>query len=172
MKRGLFLAATMCAVSLMATDIDVQKQKAAAAELKKTMMGELKAKLNESPVAAVEFCSKNAIDITNSVAKKHNLNIKRVSEKNRNPINSADENDKKALAQFAENMARSGKPGEYVVVNGKYYEPLVTNEMCVVCHGKDANMASETAQKIKQLYPNDKAVGYGVGELRGAISVW
>ncbi|MCI4400185.1 MAG: DUF3365 domain-containing protein [Campylobacteraceae bacterium] len=172
MKRSLFLAATMCAVSLMATDIDVQKQKAAAAELKKTMMGELKAKLNESPVAAVEFCSKNAIDITNSVAKKHNLNIKRVSEKNRNPINSADENDKKALAQFAENMARSGKPGEYVVVNGKYYEPLVTNEMCVVCHGKDANMASETAQKIKQLYPNDKAVGYGVGELRGAISVW
>jgi hypothetical protein len=172
MKRGLFLAATMCAVSLMATDIDVQKQKAAAAELKKTMMGELKAKLNESPVAAVEFCSKNAMDITNSVAKKHNLNIKRVSKKNRNPINSADENDKKALAQFAENMARSGKPGEYVVVNGKYYEPLVTNEMCVVCHGKDANMASETAQKIKQLYPNDKAVGYGVGELRGAISVW
>lgn len=172
MTRGLFLAATMCAVSLMATDMDVQKQKAAAAELKKTMMGELKTKLNESPVAAVEFCSKNAMDITNSVAKKHNLNIKRVSEKNRNPINSADENDKKALAQFAENMARSGKPGENVVVNGKYYEPLVTNEMCVVCHGKDADIASETAQKIKRLYPNDKAVGYGVGELRGAISVW
>lgn len=172
MKRGLFLAAAICAVSLMATDMDVQKQKAAAAELKKTMMGELKAKLNEGPAAAVEFCSKNALDITNAIAKKHNLNIKRVSEKNRNPVNAADENDKKALAHFAENIKQSGKPGEYVVVNGKYYEPMVTNEMCVVCHGKDANMASETAQKIKQLYPNDKAVGYGVGELRGAISVW
>lgn len=158
--------------SVFAADSDFQKQKNAAMDLKKTLMGELKAKMNESPVAAVDFCSKNAMEITKAIAKKHGLNIKRVSEKNRNPQNVADENDKKALMQFAESLKQNGKPQSYVIVDNKYYEPLITNEMCIVCHGKDGVISKETKEKIKQNYPVDKAIGYGVGELRGAIVVW
>lgn len=157
---------------LFAADADTQKHKAAAGELKKTLVGELKVKMSEGPVAAVEFCSKNASTITESVAKKHGVNIKRVSDKNRNSSNIPDENDKKALEQFAKQIQKDKKPAQSLTVGGKYYEPLMTNEMCVVCHGKEESMSKEVKNKIKALYPADKAIDYGVGELRGMVVVW
>ncbi len=172
MKRFSMLALVTCGMFAFAADMDVQKQKAAAGELKKTLIGELKAKMSEGPIGAVEFCSKNAMNITDSVAKKHGLNIKRVSEKNRNSKNIVDESDKKALIQFADAIAKNKKPQDSIIVDGKYYEPMLTNEMCAVCHGKENDMSKDVKEKIKQVYPNDKAVGYGVGELRGAIVVW
>lgn len=172
MNKFLLLALSAASSVVFAADMDVQKQKAAVMELKKTMMAELKAKLAESPVSAIEFCSKNALTITGNIAKKHNLNIKRVSEKNRNIANTADTTDKKALALFADAMKKNGKPGEFLVVDGKFYEPMVTNDMCMVCHGKEETMTKPVLDKIKQIYPNDKATGYGIGELRGVIAVW
>ncbi len=172
MKRFLALALATYGVLAFGVDMDIQKQKAAAGELKKTLIGELKSKMNESPAVAIEFCSKNALTITDNVAKKYGLNIKRVSEKNRNPKNAPDETDKKALAEFAKQIAQNKKPQEFVMVEGRYYEPLMTNEMCAVCHGKEESLSAETKEKIKKLYPDDKAIGYGIGELRGAIVVW
>jgi hypothetical protein len=172
MKKSVMAISIVCVASIFAADVDIQKQKNAAMDLKKTLMGELKTKISEGPSAAVEFCSKNALDITKAVAKKHGLNIKRVSEKNRNPQNGADESDKKALKEFAEAIKQNKKPQEFIVVDNKYYEPLVTNDMCAVCHGKEGDIAKETKTKIMQNYPNDKATGYSSGELRGAIVVW
>jgi len=172
MKRFSILALAAYGVLAFAADADTQKQKAAVGELKKTLMGELKAKMSESPASAVEFCSKNAMNITDMVAKKHGLNIKRVSEKNRNPKNTPDATDKKALAELAKQIAQNKKPQDSIVVDGRYYEPLMINEMCVVCHGKEDGISKETKERIKKVYPDDKAVGYGIGELRGAIVVW
>lgn len=178
MKKSIVVISIICSVFALAQDsIDVSKQKAAAAELKKTLMAQLKAKMNEGgPTNAVEFCSKNAIEITKQVAEKNGLHIKRVSIKNRNPKNAPDAMDKKVLAAFEESMKKDKKLPEFATVgeNGKikYYEPLVIGEACVVCHGKEGSVTKETADKIKKLYPNDKAVGYNVGDLRGAIVVW
>ncbi len=172
MNKIILLSVLVSSTVVFGADMDIQKQKVAAGELKKTMMGELKAKLSENPVSAIEFCSKNALAITDSVAKKHGLKIKRVSEKNRNTANTTDASDKKAIAHFTEAMKQSGKPGEFVVVDGKYYEPMVTNDMCMVCHGKEETISAPVADKIKKLYPADKALGYSVGELRGVIAVW
>jgi hypothetical protein len=172
MKIFSMLALAAFGVLAFAADADIQKQKVAAGELKKALIGELKTKMSDGSVSAVEFCSKNAILITDSVAKKHGLNIKRVSEKNRNSKNVPDDGDKKALAQFADTIAKNKKPQESLVVDGRYYEPLMTNEMCVVCHGKSSDMPKELKDKINQLYPGDRATGYGIGELRGAIVVW
>lgn len=171
MKKSVLLSFVVFGI-VMASEMDIQKQKMAAGELKKTLMSELKSKMADGPAVAIEFCSKNALNITYSVAKKYGLNIKRVSEKTRNAYNYADDNDKKALAQFAEQITKDKKPAEYVVVGGKYYEPMIIGEMCVVCHGGEDSMQKETKEKIKQLYPNDKATGYKIGDLRGAISVW
>jgi len=157
--------------AVFASDIDIASYKSGAGELKKSLVGELKAKLAEGAPSAVEFCSKRAMELTESVSKKHSLKIKRVSEKSRNPQNTPDATDKKALEEFARMIKTDGKPSEYLVVDGRYYEPLMTNEACVICHGKEESISKETTAKIKALYPNDKAVGYGVGELRGAIVV-
>ncbi len=172
MKKFSMLALSTFGILAFGADMDTQKQKAAAGELKKTLVGELKAKMNDGSAAAVEFCSKNAMNITDGIAKKHSLNIKRVSEKNRNSKNTPDDSDKKALAQFADAIAKNKKPQEFLVVDGRYYEPLMTNEMCAVCHGKNSDIPKELKDKINQLYPGDRAIGYGIGELRGAIVVW
>ena len=59
-------------------------------------------------------------------------------------------------------------------INGKMvgYYPIVTNQMCLQCHGKaykDINDA--TLNKINKLYPNDQATGYLENELRGIFVV-
>mgnify|MGYP001556941193 CR=1 FL=1 len=57
-----------------------------------------------------------------------------------------------------------------VEINGKMvgYYAIVTNTMCLKCHGdKDVTIEPETFEKIKTLYPSDKATGYAANELRG-----
>lgn len=176
MRKSLLIALLGATVVFAQDSVDVQKHKMAAGELKKTLMAQLKAKLSESPAGAVEFCSKNAMDITKQIAVKNGLNIKRVSIKNRNPQNAADAMDAKVMAAFEEALKKDKKMPEFATVQDagkiKYYEPLVISEACVICHGKEASIAKETADKIKKLYPNDKAVGYEIGDLRGLIVVW
>jgi hypothetical protein len=46
---------------------------------------------------------------------------------------------------------------------------IPTAEVCLVCHGE--NIAPNIQAKLAELYPNDKAIGFNVGELRGAFSV-
>ena len=177
MKKYIVSLALGAAISAFGADQNSsEKLKSAAADLKKTMMGELKSKISESPVVAVEFCSKNALEITKKVADKNGVNIKRVTDKNRNPKNTMDENDKKVFAKFADAIKQNGKAGEPIIVteNGvqKYYEPLVIGEMCIVCHGGKENMAKSTADAIDAAYPKDLAKGYKIGDLRGMIVVW
>jgi cytochrome c553 len=48
------------------------------------------------------------------------------------------------------------------------YYPILTETMCLQCHGKPGvDISANTMAKLKQLYPSDKAIGYGVNELRG-----
>jgi hypothetical protein len=46
---------------------------------------------------------------------------------------------------------------------------LPTQELCLMCHGDC--VGSDVATKIKDLYPDDKAVGYQVKQVRGAITI-
>jgi hypothetical protein len=44
--------------------------------------------------------------------------------------------------------------------------------MCLKCHGTPGQeIQTETLKRIQQLYPNDKAIGYGVNEVRGMWSI-
>lgn len=44
-----------------------------------------------------------------------------------------------------------------------------TEEVCLTCHG--AAIAPAVLEKIQALYPDDKATGFGLGDIRGAFSV-
>ena len=177
MKKYIVSLAVGAVISAFGADQNSsEKLKSAAGDLKKMLMGELKSKITEGPAVAVDFCSKNALEITKKVADKNSVNIKRVTDKNRNPKNTMDEGDKKVFAKFAEAVKQTGKPGDAVIVveNGvqKYYEPLVIGEMCVVCHGNKETMAKATNEAIDTAYPKDLAKGYKAGDLRGMIVVW
>ena len=52
-----------------------------------------------------------------------------------------------------------------------FYYPIITNTMCLQCHGTKNEVAPETLVKIKNLYPKDKALGYSTNEVRGIWSI-
>jgi hypothetical protein len=101
--------------------------------------------------------------------------IGRATRKPRNPGNVATGWQADALSQF-EGVLAAGKPlaGQTFVrrlPGGRtaYAEPLVIQELCVTCHG--GTLAPEVQVEIAARYPDDRATGYVVGDLRGAAWV-
>jgi len=53
----------------------------------------------------------------------------------------------------------------------RYMKALPTQALCLNCHGGPDKIAAEAKAKLTELYPNDKAVGYSEGQIRGALTV-
>lgn len=120
---------------------------------------------------ALEFCNTRAIHLTDSMASELNAKIKRVSDQNRNPDNTANEMEL-AYINSAKQLIAKGKQvkGQIQEIDGKLigYYPIMTNEMCIQCHGrKDSDINEATLAQLNALYPNDKATGYTADQLRG-----
>ncbi len=131
----------------------------------------MKALNSGGPVHALEFCNVRAYPITDSMAAEHGVQIKRVSDKPRNPNNTASATEASHIAYF-QSLIDAGKEVKPIVEeeNGQvtFYHPIVTNAMCLKCHGTpDETIEPATLAKINELYPNDKAIGYGENEVRG-----
>ncbi len=123
------------------------------------------------PEYAISFCSTKAIPLTDSVALSLNANIKRVSDKNRNPDNEANEAELAYINATKLALSKGEKPKPQMTEVGNKqvgYYPILTNQMCLLCHGKPkTEVTPATLAKIKSIYPNDKATGYAIDELRG-----
>jgi len=127
------------------------------------------------PLEALAFCNNKAYPITDSMAAVHKAKIKRVTDKFRNPENKASAKEITYLQQFQKALDE-GKEAKPIVdsVAGKiqFYYPIVTNSMCLKCHGTpNTTIEKETLSKIKLLYPNDLATGYDVNQVRGIWSI-
>ncbi len=120
---------------------------------------------------AIEYCNLNASELIDSLSQNKNAVIKRVSDKNRNPLNAASENFEYTF--FAEGYkSKDLAVWDTVITANKnliYYRPIVIGmPACLNCHGDIENdIESETLQKIDKLYTEDKARNYKLGELRG-----
>lgn len=126
---------------------------------------------NKGTEEAVAFCNTRAFNIVDSAGVALNTKIKRVSDFPRNSANTAN----KTELNYIENTKKSIKNGNKIIplvqeINDKMigYYPIVTNNMCLQCHGlPKTEVLPATLAKIKDLYPADKATGYGENELRG-----
>lgn len=131
-------------------------------------------------VHAVSVCSDTAQLLTNEFGTQRGVFIKRVSFKNRNENNYPDEFETAELNKF-ELLNKSNKlnsESEYaeIVMEGdnkylRYLKPIIVQAECLNCHGSVSDMIPEVKNLIAQNYPNDKAVDYKSGDLRGAVSV-
>ena len=53
-----------------------------------------------------------------------------------------------------------------------YMKPIfIAAPVCLQCHGAPNKLAPGVADALKELYPQDQATGYVVGDLRCAVSV-
>jgi len=126
---------------------------------------------NEGTEYAISFCSEEAIHLTDSAGLSLNATVKRVSDKNRNPNNAANAEEldyiQKAKNKLAKGEALKGSIRSIGNREIGYY-PIVTNVMCMQCHGQpNTDISPETLSKINTLYPNDRATGYQPNEIRG-----
>ncbi len=123
---------------------------------------------------ALEFCNTRAIPLTDSMAQHYATSIRRVSDKPRNPGNQANAEELKYIEMFKKQVAAGQEPLSVVLERqgiAQFYYPIITHSMCLQCHGKSADLKPEVAQKIRSLYPADKATGYSENEVRGVWSV-
>jgi hypothetical protein len=109
-------------------------------------------------------------------------NVARTSLKLRNPNNAPDAWETRVLQQFEEQRAEGAEPdtlvySEIVDEGGDEYfrfmkgivMPPPEKMPCLKCHGE--NIDAATAAKLDELYPQDKARGYKVGQVRGAFTL-
>jgi hypothetical protein len=124
---------------------------------------------------AIEFCSTKAIVLTDSMGTALNATIKRVSDKPRNPLNLANEDETAFINELKEKISNSEKlTSKISEFSGKTvgYFPIETNAMCLQCHGStDLDIKPNVLKKIAQLYPKDQATGYKENQIRGIFVV-
>lgn len=151
----------------------------------KTFMDSLKSVLikeiqTRGIVSAVSVCSDTAQVLTNNYGISKGIYIKRVSFKNRNPMNVPDEFESKVLNIFEEMHSKNQikQETEYVELveeNGiskvRYMKPILVKPECLNCHGTDEHISPQVKEVINKIYPDDKAKGYQMGDLRGAVSI-
>ncbi|MDO5656186.1 MAG: DUF3365 domain-containing protein [Flavobacteriaceae bacterium] len=147
-----------------AQDIATQAQQA---------LGEqLKTKLEQGgPLNALDYCAVNAIPLTDSLSKTHNIQIRRVTDKPRNRVNLAEEKEKDYIDFVREQLANAQTPIPVAQLHydrNLAYIPIITNPMCLQCHGVPGqDIKDETYNKITQLYSSDRATGYADAQIRG-----
>lgn len=126
---------------------------------------------------AIVFCSNRAQFLIDSLSKAYGVSIKRTTFKVRNPFDKPDDIEIKALNTFKK--MREEKKGLFPILKqindkevGFYYPILIDNPLCLNCHGTLGETLDSTIYKrIKELYPNDNAMGYKLGDFRGMWSL-
>ncbi len=124
---------------------------------------------------AVSFCNKRAYLIIDSMAVAQNATIRRVSDKPRNPKNQANQKELRSIETFKKAIAANKDYEPITEVTHdevKFYYPIMTNSMCLQCHGDpNIDIKPEVIVSLSNLYPEDKATGYDVNEVRGIWSI-
>ena len=98
--------------------------------------------------------------------------------RNRNPLRKADMVERAAMAGFARAGSDSGGDLGLTVSrppSGRriflYSRELRALAACLDCHGTEKRLNPEARRLLKDRYPQDKAVGFGEGEVMGALFI-
>lgn len=156
---------------------DPLKRGKAIARGTKTELGKnlLKAIKTRKTLGAISFCNIKALPITTQKMKELNAIIKRATDRPRNPKNYGNTEELKYISLFKQQLS-SGKELKPILIKTDkayhFYSPIITNQMCMQCHGQLQSQISQAVlKKIHILYPQDKAINYKSNEVRGVFSI-
>ncbi len=174
------LFALIATLSLQADNNKEIKMEAKAAIMKlgKTLKGEVMKNMKaHGPQSTAYFCYKNAKNLTDKINKTYpsGISVKRISLKARNKNNYPTSKDEIEMLKKLEAKTKAGEKLPKLIVEKisknhyKVYKPIIINKKCLVCHGDEKHRNKDAYKTIKSKYPNDKAIGYKVGDFRGAF---
>lgn len=156
-----------------------QKSKVVVKEFMTQLKGELKGAMKAGgPVNAINVCKEKAPAIAKNLSEKYGWKVARTSLKTRKASNAPDAWETKVLNTFETRKAKGEdvKPMAYfeaVDNNSKksfrFMKAIPTGEVCLKCHGE--NIAPPIKAKLQELYPDDKATGFKLGDIRGAFTI-
>jgi len=145
------------------------------------LLAVLQAEIAKSgPEGAIAACQVQAPALARAASEQTGWSVKRVSLRNRNPKAVPDAWERAALEDF-DRRAAAHEPAakleryEAVQEDGKtvwrYMRALPTGELCLACHGPVEQLSPAVKAKLAALYPEDRATGYRVGDIRGAMTL-
>ncbi len=122
---------------------------------------------------SISACKIISPQMEQTYTKNHNMKIYRISDRYRNPDHKPTPDEMKVLEYWMNriNNKQEIKPVYYQVENKtKVMKPIkIIADLCLNCHGDLNTMNKELLETIKKEYPNDKAYGYKLNDLRGAF---
>lgn len=132
------------------------------------------------PEGAIAVCREQAPALAKAASERTGWMVRRVSLRNRNPKAVPDAWERLVLEDFDRRKASGESPATLeraeIVVEGnqnvmRYMRALPTIELCTQCHGPADRLSPAVKAQLAQLYPDDRATGYAVGDIRGAMTL-
>jgi hypothetical protein len=173
------LALPLTAAAPPAPEALASQARSLAGNLMLSLQGELFAAMKDGgPVRALDVCRVRAPEIATATATGTPWKIARTALKLRNPKNAPDAWETAKLEDFRKRLAGGEEMAaleayEVVETEGRatfrYMKAIGTTSPCLTCHG--SALKPEVAAKVKELYPDDQAVGFAAGQLRGAFTL-
>lgn len=128
----------------------------------------------EGVAGAFNYCSEKAITLTDSLAQLYGASLQRLSDRNRNPDNSLQTSQDRESWEKIKALMSDEKSEKKHFINQEnnqlfYFKAIpIGMDACLKCHGEPGREIDEsTWALLEEKYPEDKATGYLLGQLRG-----
>lgn len=180
---AILVSVTMATSALADDDMAKYQDEArkAVKELATRLGGEMQKEMQANgPVATIKVCRDIAPAIASDLSRKTGWRVSRVSQKVRDPLlGSPDAWEQKTLADFERRLEKENPANmEFSEIvsepQGKYFrymKAIPVQDVCLKCHGAPDAMAQPVKDALAADFPHDKATGYTLGQLRGAIAI-
>lgn len=185
MKKALLLSTILC-ISMLHADNNVTNPQLSKKQegvkyikmLGKTLKTHLQTEMKSDKTAlkALNFCTTKADELTQEINSKlpEGVSVRRTALKTRTDENKPDTLDIAIMESIIADMNKSNvdlsKPLMVETVSShRVYKPLYVVPACMKCHGNEKSINPDVQKAIAKTYPNDQAVNFKLGDLRGVI---
>ncbi len=141
-----------------------------------TLLPTLQSAMQEGgPLNAIDVCALEAPRIAQQLSEVSGWDVTRVSLKARNSSTAVPDSWETQVLHMFNQRQQAGESAatlnvaETVNGNFRYMQAQPTAPLCLTCHGNE--VSQEVLSAIRAKYPNDLAIGYQAGQIRGAISL-
>ena len=155
-------------VKIVANEMPSEESKSSMLAAKEALFQRLSGALMEAmieggPTAAIKVCQSKAPAIAKEVSQEYGLKIGRTGVRLRNPKNLAPQ----WSSELTEELTDT--PQFLSLSNGHSAAllPIKLQAQCVMCHGPEDQIIPEVKSELAKVYPDDQAIGFQEGELRG-----
>lgn len=144
--------------------------------MKKNIMEQMS---NGGVIKAAKFCANDSYKAIQNLSEQlgQNVQIKRVSLRNRNILSYPSDDEIGIIKAFAL-IERSNAFIPKTIIQMKdenkykvYFPSTMSSKNCKLCHGKSNEISEEVKVFLREKYPDDKAIEFVAGEVRGAVVV-